>query len=87
MRSFTLKARQTCEVTDLERLKRQKAKVGEEKSCRLELLRGRRGLAVRLRVGETLGLQDFLALPLQGVLVVDLLGHQNAELFVLNFQL
>lgn len=51
---FTLKAHWTGEVTNLERLKRQKAKVGEEKSCRLELLRGRRGLAVGLRVGETL---------------------------------
>lgn len=73
--------------TNLERLQRQKAKVGEEESCCLKLLRGWRGFAVSLWVRETLGLPDFLAVPLQGVLILYLLGHQNTKLVVLNFQL
>lgn len=73
--------------TNLERLQRQKAKVGEEEACGLELLRGWRGFAVGLWVRVSLGLPHFLAVPLQGVLIVDLPGHQNTELVMLNFQL
>ncbi len=73
--------------TNLERFQRQKAKVGEEEACCLELLRGRRGLAVCLWVREPPRLPNFIAVPLQGVLIVYLLGHQNTKLVVLNFQL
>lgn len=73
--------------TNLECLQRQEAKVGEEESGCLKLLRGWRRFAVSLRVGETLGLPDFLTVPLQGVLVLNLLGHQNTKLVMLNLQL
>lgn len=73
--------------TNLKCLQRQKAKVGEEEARCLELLWGWRGFAVRLWVRETLGLPDFLAVPLQGVLILYLLGHQNTELVMLDFQL
>lgn len=81
------KQNQTNMFTNLERLQRQKAKVGEEKACCLELLRRRRGFAVCLWVRETPRLPNFIAVPLQGVLIVYLLGHQNAKLVMLNFQL
>lgn len=72
---------------NLERLQRQKAKVGEEESSCLELLRGWRGFAVRLWVGVRNRLPDLLAVPFQRVLILDLLGHQKTELVVLKFQL
>lgn len=72
---------------NLECLQRQKAKMGKEEACCLELLRGWRGFAVCLWVRETLGLPNFLAVPLQGVLILNLLCHQNTELVVLNFEL
>lgn len=73
--------------TNLERFQRQKAEVREEEACCLELLRRRRGFAVCLWVRVSLGLPDFLAVPLQGILILYLLGHQNSKLVVLNFQL
>lgn len=74
-------------TSHLKCLQRQKAKVGQEKSCCLELLRGRRGFALRLRIWEMLGLPDVVAVPFQGVLILDLLGHQNSKFVMLHFQL
>ena len=61
--------------TNLERLQRQKTKVGKEEAGCLELLGGWRGFTVCLWVRERLGLPDFLAVPLQGVLILYLLRH------------
>lgn len=74
-------------LTNLERLQGKKTKVGQEEPSSLELLRRRRRFAVYLRVRERLGLPDVIAVPLQSILVIYLLGHQNAKLVVLNFQL
>lgn len=73
--------------TNLKSLQRQKAKVGEEEACCLELLRRWRRFAVRLWVRVRLGLPDLLAVSLQGILILYLLVHQDAKLIVLNFQL
>lgn len=73
--------------TNLERLQRQKAKLGEEEACGLKLLRGWRWFAVSLWVRETFGFPDLLAVPLQSALILYLLGHQSTKLVVLNLQL
>lgn len=72
---------------NLECLQRQKAKVREEEACCLELLRGWRRFAVCLWVRVRLGLPDILAVPLQGILILYLLGHLNTKPVMLNFQL
>lgn len=72
---------------NLKCLQRQKAKMGEEEACCLELLRRWRGFAVSLWVREMLGSPDFFTVPLQSVLILYLLGHQSTKSVVLNFQL
>jgi len=68
-------------------LQRQKTKMGEEEACRLELLRGRRGFAICLWVWVKLGLPDFVAVSLQSILILYLLGYQNTKLVMLYFKL
>lgn len=59
----------------------------EEEACCLELLGRRRGLAVCLGVGERLRPPQVLAVALQGVLILYLLGHHATKSVMLNLQL
>lgn len=61
--------------------------MGQEKTCGLELLRGWRGFALGLGIWEMLGLPDVVTVPFQGILILDLLGHQNSKFVMLHFQL
>lgn len=49
--------------SNLKCLQRQKAKVGQEQTCCLELLRGWRWFALSLRIWEMLCLPDFVTVP------------------------